>query len=87
MKPIELEIELFCRGMRIDGSVGGDGRPIGRPSLASDSRRRPRQNSSISSSTGFNTRSVNGGGAAGYVSAVTRRCASLYGVREAGKRC
>lgn len=30
LKPVELEIELFCRGMRIDESVGRDGRPIGR---------------------------------------------------------
>ena len=31
LKPVELEIELFCRGMRIDESHGaGDARPIGR---------------------------------------------------------
>lgn len=30
LKPVELEIELFCRGMRLDDSVSGDGRPIGR---------------------------------------------------------
>lgn len=29
LKPVELEIELFCRGMRI-GDRRGDGRPIGR---------------------------------------------------------
>ena len=32
LKPVELEIELFCRGLRFDESVltGGDTRPINR---------------------------------------------------------
>src|SRR6185295_18110540 len=53
-------------------------RPIGRPSPASDSMRRPRQNSSISSSTGFSTGPVNDRAAREHVAAVTHPCERVY---------
>ncbi len=30
LKPVELEIELFCRGLRLESDGRQDGRPIGR---------------------------------------------------------